>query len=161
MWWETMACSCPIIDTKKIATTLKLDKLIGHLEIILIWKLMGNTSFFYLSSSFHGTSLFLSFRSPNPHVCHHQNMVYGLCSSIQKNGNHYNAYIKPYWWVYDHPLLWENKPCIVLSQLHAVTSKSVCIGCRWDSSFVTNQPVYPLQTAVSHSKPSYKVVPHS
>ena len=31
-------------------------------------------------------------------------MGYGHPSYI---GNHYYGYIKPYWWVYDHPLLWE------------------------------------------------------
>ena len=43
-------------------------------------------------------------------------MGYGHPSYI---GNHYYGYIKPYWWVYDHPLLWEKNHVLTTAHMFA------------------------------------------
>ena len=57
-------------------------------------------------------------------------MGYGHPSYI---GNHYNGYIKPYWWVYDHPLLWEDKPCLHHGTFGTSCSFPVYFTHPWDN----------------------------
>ena len=65
-------------------------------------------------------------------------MGYGHPSYI---GNHYNILniIKPYWWVYDHPLLWENRPCSTGGTSPCPITAAGCRPCagrsaRWSST---------------------------